>query len=64
MENNELLAKIKDEYNLGYNYVQPLRQLYRQRILRRNPQNKKTSKINTDMIADAIDVKIASSWTN
>lgn len=64
MEDSALLKKIKDEYYLGYNYVNPLRTLYRERILRWNPQNKKDSKININMIANAIDVKIASSWTN
>jgi len=64
MQDGELLKKISDEYQLWYNYVLPLRTLYRERILRWSPQNKKDSKININMIANAIDVKIASSWSN
>ncbi len=64
MQNVEILQQIKDEYNLWYQYVRNLRELYRGRIEKRNPQNKKDSKININMIANAIDTKIASTWTN
>lgn len=64
MQNVEILQQIKDEYNLWFQYVRSLRELYRGRIEKRNPQNKKDSKININMIANAIDTKIASTWTN
>lgn len=64
MENTEILAQIKQEYNLWFMYVSPLRQLYRDRIFKWRPQNRKDTKININMIANAIDTKIASSRSN
>lgn len=64
MESTAILSQIKDEYTLWFNYVNPLRSLYRERILKWSPQNKKDTKININMIANAIDTKIASSRSN
>lgn len=64
MDGSALLKQIKDEYSLWYDYVLPVRQRYRARITKRNPQTKIEWKININMIANAIDVKIASSWSN
>lgn len=64
MEDSAILKQIKDEYTLGYNYMNPARLRYRDRLLRWNPQTKKKDKININMIWNAIDTLIASFWGN
>jgi len=64
MDDSAILKQIKDEYTLGYDYMQPARTRYRERLLKWNPQTKKKDKININMIANAIDTLIASFWSN
>ncbi len=59
-----LIAQINEEYELWYTYVQAKRTKYRNRIKKRDWQTKKDSKININMIADALDVLIASSYSD
>ncbi len=59
-----LLAQITREYSEGWNYVNPKRIQYRKRVERRNKQKKGTDKININMIANAIDTLIATSYTD
>ena len=59
-----LLAQITREYSEGWNYVNVKRIQYRKRVERRNKQKKGTDKININMIANAIDTLIATSYTD
>jgi len=60
----EILSQIKMEYQLWFDYVLPRRTRYRARLLKWLPSAKNEWKININMIANAIDVKIAQSFTN
>lgn len=64
MQDSEILKQIKDEYSLWYDYMNPARTRYRERLLKWNPQTKKKDKININMIWNAIDTLIASFWSN
>lgn len=64
MDDSQILKQIKDEYTLWYDYMNPARTRYRERLLKWNPQTKKKDKININMIANAIDTLIASFWSN
>lgn len=64
MDDSAILKQIKDEYQLWYDYMNPARTRYRDRLLKWNPQTKKKDKININMIANAIDTLIASFWSN
>lgn len=46
------------------NYVNPKRLQYRERVERRNKQQKSKDKININMVANAIDTLIATSYTD
>ena len=62
MNDIEILAQIKDEYEQWFNYVQPKRQQFRERLKKRN--NRWDDKISINLIANNIDVVIASRFTN
>lgn len=64
MDHEELLAQIKSEYELWYQYIRPWRERYRKRLLKWMPSDKADGKITINMIANAIDTKIAQSFTN
>ena len=65
MDKSAILTQIQREYALGLNYVRPARIRYRDRIMKRNPQNTKSVKIiNINMIGNYIDTLIASYFTN
>jgi len=59
-----LLAQIEREYSEGWNYVNVKRIQYRKRVERWNKQKKGTDKININMVANAIDTLIATSYTD
>lgn len=65
MDKSEILTQIQREYSLWLHYVTPVRIRYRDRIMKWNPQNKKWAKIiNINMVANYMDVLIASFFTN
>jgi len=64
MEDTQVLKQIKDEYNLGYEYMKTPREKYRKLLLKRLPQNKSADKININLIANTIDTLIASFFSN
>ena len=64
LDKNALLAQITREYQEWRNYVNPKRIQYRNRVIRRNKQRKWVDKININMIANAIDTMIATSYTD
>ena len=65
MDKSAIINQIQREYALWLNYVRPVRIRYRDRIMKRNPQNVKSAKIiNINMIWNYIDTLIASFFTN
>ena len=65
MDKSSILVQIQREYNLGLNYVRPVRIRYRDRIMKWNSQAPKSTKvININMIGNYIDTLIASFFTN
>lgn len=65
MDKSAILTQIQREYQLGLNYVRPMRIRYRDRIMKRNPQSKNGWKIiNINMVGNYIDTLIASFFTN
>ena len=65
MDKSSIITQIQREYALWLNYVRPVRIRYRDRIMKRNPQNVKSAKvININMIGNYIDTLIASFFTN
>lgn len=64
MDNYQILQQISDEYQLGYNYVEKLRERYKQRLLKWTPQDNNKDKININLIANTIDVLIANFWSS
>lgn len=64
MEKSDILAQIQREYALWLEYVQPIRVRYRNRLMKRLPQNKSAKVININMIANYMDTLIASFFTN
>jgi hypothetical protein len=63
-DKDKLLAQIDREYQEGFDYVVNKRNQYRDRVIRWNKQAKDPNKININMIANAIDTLIASSYTD
>ena len=63
-DRDKLLAQIDREYQAWYDYVVNKRNQYRDRVIRWNKQAKDPNKININMIANAEDVLIASSYTD
>ena len=63
-DRDKLLAQIDMEYQQWYDYVVNKRNQYRDRVVRWNKQAKDPNKININMIANAIDTLIASSYTD
>ena len=63
-DQDKLLAQIDREYQEGFNYVVNKRNQYRDRVIRWNKQSKDINKININMIANATDTLIASSYTD
>ena len=63
-DRDKLLAQIDMEYQQWYDYVVNKRNQYRDRVIRWNKQAKDPNKININMIANAIDTLIASSYTD
>ena len=63
MEDNKILKQIKDENQLGYDYMLPAIERYKKRLLKWMPQEK-WEKMNINLIANTIDVKIASFFSN
>ena len=61
---DKLLAQIDREYQEWFDYVVKKRNQYRDRVIRWNKQAKDPNKININMIANAEDVLIASSYTD
>ena len=61
---DKLLTQIDREYQEGFNYVVNKRNQYRDRVIRWNKQSKDINKININMIANATDTLIASSYTD
>ena len=59
-----LLSQITREYNEWLNYVRPKRIQYRDRVVRWNKQRKWVDKININMIANAIDTLVATSYSD
>ena len=65
MDKSSIITQIQREYALWLNYVRPVRIRYRDRIMKRNPQNTKSAKIiNINMVGNYIDTLIASFFTN
>lgn len=64
MDDYQILKQISDEYQLGYNYVEKLRERYKQRLLKWTPQDNNKDKININLIANTIDVLIANFWSS
>jgi len=64
MDDYQILQQISDEYQLGYNYVEKLRERYKQRLLKWTPQDNNKDKININLIANTIDVLIANFWSS
>ena len=62
MDTNKLLAQIRDEYQLWYNYVRTKRIQYRNRLIKYDQQKKDKNKINIHLIANTIDTLISTSW--
>lgn len=63
-DQNKLLAQVDREYQQWYDYVVNKRDQYRDRVIRWNKQAKDVNKININMVANAIDTLIASSYTD
>ena len=63
-DRDKLLAQIDREYQEWFDYVVNKRNQYRDRVIRWNKQAKDPNKININMIANAEDVLIASSYTD
>lgn len=63
-DKDKLLAQVDREYNEWLNYVVNKREQYRERIIRWDRQSKDINKININMVANAIDTLIASSYTD
>ena len=63
-DKDKLLAQIDREYQEWFDYVVNKRSQYRDRVIRRNKQSKDVNKININMVANAIDTLIASSYTD
>ena len=63
-DTDKLLAQIDREYQEWFDYVVNKRNQYRDRVIRWNKQAKDPNKININMIANAEDVLIASSYTD
>jgi hypothetical protein len=63
-DQDKLLAQIDREYQEGFDYVVNKRNQYRDRVIRWNKQAKDVNKININMIANATDTLIASSYTD
>ena len=61
---DKLLAQIDREYQEWFDYVVNKSNQYRDRVIRWNKQAKDPNKININMIANAEDVLIASSYTD
>ena len=61
---DKLLAQIDREYQSWFDYVVNKRYQYRDRVIRWNKQAKDPNKININMVANAIDTLIASSYTD
>ena len=61
---DKLLAQVDREYQEWFDYVVNKRNQYRDRVIRWNKQAKDPNKININMIANAEDVLIASSYTD
>ena len=63
-DRDKLLAQIDREYQAGFDYVVNKRNQYRDRVIRWDKQAKDPNKININMVANAIDTLIASSYTD
>ena len=63
-DKDKLIAQIDREYQEWFDYVVNKRNQYRDRVIRWNKQAKDPNKININMIANAIDTLIASSYTD
>lgn len=63
-DRDKLLAQIDREYQAGFDYVVNKRNQYRDRVIRWDKQAKDPNKININMCANAIDILIASSYTD
>lgn len=63
-DRDKLLAQIDMEYQSWYDYVVNKRNQYRDRVIRWDKQAKDPNKININMVANAIDTLIASSYTD
>ena len=61
---DKLLAQIDREYQAWFDYVVNKRYQYRDRVIRWDKQAKDPNKININMVANAIDTLIASSYTD
>ena len=61
---DKLLSQIERERDAWEEYVKNKREQYRERIIRWDRQAKDVNKININMIANAIDTMIASSYTD
>ena len=64
MDDYQILKQISDEYQLGYSYVEKLRERYKQRLLKWTSQDNNKDKININLIANTIDVLIANFWSS
>jgi len=64
MDEAKIINQVRDEYQQGWLYVNTKRIQYRDRIEKRNPQKKDVEKININMISQAIDWLIATSYTD
>ena len=63
-DRDKLLAQIDREYQSWFDYVVNKRNQYRDRVIRWDKQAKDPNKININMVANAIDTLIASSYTD
>ena len=63
-DRDKLLAQIDREYQAWFDYVVNKRNQYRDRVIRWDKQAKDPNKININMVANAIDTLIASSYTD
>ena len=63
-DRDKLLAQIDMEYQSWHDYVVNKRNQYRDRVIRWDKQAKDPNKININMVANAIDTLIASSYTD
>jgi len=64
LELDKLLNQIRDEYNAWFDYVNPKRIQYRERILKYDNQSKRKDKINIHLIANTIDALLWVSYTD